>query len=102
MIRELDTPKPSSFVKAMSEPTRLARKLQELIREEWGIEVVPKINRTYAGRWQKAEGAWVWFMFTKEGRVIGSQWPATEVASANRREYSVQMPGGDIHVTPEG
>ena len=98
---ELKLADPERYVKAMAEPSALALKLQKIIKEERNIEVVPKINRTYAGYWQRREGVWSWFMFTREGRVVGSQWPATKVAAAEHREYSVQMPGGDIHVTPE-
>lgn len=52
------------------------------------------IRRTYAGRNQKANGAWTWFLYwDNEPRIdpeVGSQWPLTElrcgrvVVSANQ------------------
>ena len=38
-------------------PTRLAKKLAALIKEEGGIEVEVVIRRTRAGYWQRAAGA---------------------------------------------
>lgn len=98
---ELQPPRPEEVMKAIENPSRLARRLQTIFIKEKGIVTVPKIHRTYAGRWQRAEGAWSWFMFTREGTVIGSQWSATKVARAKCREYSKEWRGGDIHVTPE-
>ena len=36
------------------------------------------VQRTYAGYYQRRQGAWSWFVLTPDGRdPIGSQWPVT-------------------------
>jgi len=47
--------------------------LANRIKKEIGIEVESVINRTRAGRWQRAAGAWKWYMLTKNRRFVGSQ-----------------------------
>lgn len=41
----------------------------------------PGPNRTYAGHWQRSEGAWSWWVELAGGITIGSQWSMAEVLS---------------------
>lgn len=61
--------------------TKLSDNLAKRIKKEFGIEVVPTIHRIYAGRHQKADGAWSWFMMRKDNGIgdVGSQWTAKEI-----------------------
>jgi hypothetical protein len=56
------------------------------------------IERTYAGYWQRAQGAWSWELCGPEsmGMMIGSQWPAREVL----RWEDWQPDGGAIYPGP--
>jgi hypothetical protein len=39
-----------------------------------------KIARTYVGYWQVKEGAWLWVLEDRGGRILyGSIWPASQV-----------------------
>ena len=62
--------------------SNLAKKLSLRIEKELGIKVEPKIYRTRAGYWQKAQGAWSWFMETKDNFEVGSQHSAKDVLNA--------------------
>lgn len=61
---------------------KLAIKLCKRLKTEFDIDVIPKIYRTYAGFWQRAEGTWSWFMLTKDNRDVGSLWSVTKVLKA--------------------
>lgn len=65
-------------------PTLLAEKLKYRIKEEFDVEVIPEIHRTRAGYWQKATGAFSWFMLTYTNQYIGSQFKAKDVLKAKR------------------
>ena len=58
--------------------------LADKIKKEIGFEVEPIITRTRAGRWQRSNGAWKWFMLTKNGRAIGSQDKAIDCLKAEK------------------
>jgi len=63
----------------------LAIKLKNRLEKEFGIKnIIPKIHRTRAGYWQRAEGAWSWFMLCEDNTDIGSQWSANRVLNAKR------------------
>ena len=57
-----------------------------------------KISRTYAGCSEKAWGAWSWSLqpveFTGIFPVVGSQWPATEVADPRKEVTIYRDPDG--------
>jgi hypothetical protein len=82
-------------------PTALALRLAKIIKDEAGIEVEPVIRRTFAGRHQRAAGAFSWWMWYARaiGPAIGSQHPATRIATAKGRDYS-QVNYGDVQVDP--
>lgn len=63
-------------------------KLRQRIKDELGYECEETFVRTYAGRNQKAAGAWVWF--AQAGRLtIGSQWTMTELLKAPYLLFSI-------------
>lgn len=81
---------------------KLARKIAERLRKEEGLDWIDparaRIRRTYAGHHQRSEGAWSWELLDEnggffKGQGIGSQWPATVVAKAERLEVSVSISG---------
>jgi len=47
----------------MKKPSKLSLKLARRIKEEFGVEVEPIINRTYSGPIEKSRGAWSWVMY---------------------------------------
>lgn len=55
------------------------------------------VLRTYAGYWQRIEGAWSWYLVGKDGRelFIGSQWPITDLLRSQLWSY-----GNDGSVYP--
>jgi hypothetical protein len=62
------------------------------IKADVGIEAC-NFKRLYTGYWQKKAGAWVWRAdYTIEGKayVLGSQWPATALLSANKLVTSTE------------
>lgn len=59
-----------------------AHRIRTRLAEEHGIEVPfdAELVRTYAGYWQRKEGAWSWSLWHPADRVtFGSQYPATEL-----------------------
>ena len=48
---------------------------------------VTTFHRTYAGYWQRAQGAWSWWAYTVKGWEIGSQIPLTELWKNRSRMY---------------
>ena len=60
--------------------SKLIDRLCVKIKDELGIECDPTtFKRTRAGYWQRASGAWSWFIQTKNSRIdIGSSEPVTE------------------------
>ena len=62
----------------------LAKELAKRIKKEFNIEVLPEIHRTRAGYWQRSEGAFSWFMVTKDSKDIGSQNKALDVLRAKK------------------
>lgn len=73
-----------------ADANRLAEKLSAKIEQELGIQCNPEtFRRTYAGRHQKAAGAWVWLMSEKDGiHDVGSCWPASECV---KKKYSLSL-----------
>lgn len=69
--------------------SKLSENLARKIESDTGIICNPDtFARTYAGRNQKANGAIVWEMVSKNGaRIIGSSWPATECV---KKKYVLQ------------
>ena len=64
--------------------SKLAEKLSKRIKEEFDIDVIPKIYRIRAGYWQRRAGAWSWFMLTKDGFDVGSIYRANDVLKAKK------------------
>lgn len=61
--------------------SRLLKRLRPLLDPEWQflLDGNPTVHRTYAGYWQKAAGAWVWYVVDQSGKECGSQWPLSEL-----------------------
>lgn len=74
-------------------PSRLAVKLQKKIKELTGFEAKPFIIRTRSGYWQKTHGAWSWYMNTVGATMVGSQWPATQIAKSSNVSVYRSDPG---------
>ena len=79
--------------------SKLAEKLAARIKELVGLEVVPKIERTRAGRHQRSEGTWSWYMVSVDGFCVGSQWTATECLRAPKLEHYT-YDWGDVVLHP--
>lgn len=71
-----------------------------------------KLHRTYAGYWQRSEGAWSWWLGGPASDHsadiyrcrLGSQWPATEVLKAHKDPNRRVVLDGDalyIELLPE-
>lgn len=58
-----------------------------------------KVERTYAGKHQKAEGACSWMLSSDSGKVFSSQWTVSEVVkngfTVESNKYS-----GDYEIYP--
>lgn len=85
------------------------------LRDENGFELDKpnedyRIERTRAGRHQRAQGAWSWCLVDNEGRDavhggLGSQYPASECVVAGcpldiGRDDSINGYGGGLHLFP--
>jgi len=80
----------------------LAINLKNRLEKEFGIEnIIPEIHRTRAGYWQRAEGAWSWFMMCKDNTDVGSQWSATKVLKAKRLSITYAICQNTIDVEEE-
>lgn len=58
--------------------------------------------RTWAGYWQRSEGAWSWTAVGPDGHGelnIGSQWPMKLLLAAPRLDTSISK-SGDTHIDP--
>jgi hypothetical protein len=67
--------------------SRLAKRLAANIKRHLDIDVIPEIHRTRAGYWQRACGAWSWYMVTSDSQLdIGSCSTATECAKATEMD----------------
>jgi len=64
--------------------SKLAERLAKRIYAESGLIFEPKINRTRCGYWQKAQGAWSWWMQTKDYFQVGSRHSATACVTAKK------------------
>lgn len=73
----------------------IAERLSNKIKQDIGIYCIPcTFKRTYAGYWQKREGAFVWEMNVKGlPYEIGSTQPASELV---KRGYKLEMKGNEI------
>lgn len=73
----------------------LADKLAKKIERELGLTCDPAtFRRTYAGYWQKSNGAWLWTMRVMNGAYeIGSSNPASECIKKKYR--LVMLESGD-------
>lgn len=81
----------------------LAERLATKIERELGVVCDPKsFRRTYAGRWQKASGAWVWTMQTAKEPYsdIGSGTAASECVKRSTRLAFGKY--GEIYIEEEG
>jgi hypothetical protein len=76
----------------------LADKLARRIKKEFGLEVEPVIQRTYAGHWQRSMGTWSWSMRGSRVGCVASHYPATELVRAKKWDHSID--GLDIVIYP--
>ena len=89
--------------------SKLAMRIVRTLHADHGIEwpggaANAAIGRTYAGRHQRAAGAWSWALERRDGKhflgcpSIGSQYPASEIA----RGFEVfETSVGDIDLSPK-
>jgi hypothetical protein len=66
-----------------------------------GLPIPPdaRIDRTYAGYWQRNAGAWSWVVQPQIGAyAVGSQYPVTELVAAPRLVAVQYRHGEDWHV----
>jgi hypothetical protein len=83
-------------------------RLLKRLRDELGIELPEQaeIRRTHAGRVQRSQGAWSWFVHIpleayKGGQPqVGSHWQIRQLMAARRLEVS-KAPWGDLEIGPE-
>jgi len=64
--------------------SKLSEKLAKRIKEEFDIDVIPKIYRTRVGYHQKACGAWLWYMNSINGWLVASCYRASDVVKAKK------------------
>ena len=72
----------------MKEPSKQVLRLVRKIKQDIGIECDPyTFRRTYAGYWQKSNGAFVWIICANDvtSLFIGSADTLTECIRKNRR-----------------
>lgn len=74
----------------------LAERLAKKIEQDTGLKCDPNtFVRTYAGRWQREEGAWCWTMrLTESSYEIGSSDPASECV---KQKYKLIESQSEIH-----
>jgi len=76
---------------------RVARALiARLIASGWIAPGEYRIERTYAGREQRSEGAWSWYLVHADSGVeafVGSQWSATECLAADDEHFAAIVCG---------
>lgn len=68
-----------------------------------GIEIAPgaRIERTYAGYWQRRQGAWVWRMIPADGGAwVGSLYPVTTLVGLPRLGASLSTLAAEWSVFP--
>lgn len=90
-----------------SEKLKSSEKLQRRMRQELSLEMPADsaIRRTYAGRHQRAAGAFIWTLETEDRRsgffgwhVVGSQYTVRELMRA--RKIEIDKSFGDIGICP--
>ena len=76
--------------------SKLADRLAKKIEKEFGVKCRPEtFRRTYAGYWMKLQGAFVWEMDCIGGGVVGSMYPASELAKGSV-ELEIDEKEGEI------
>ena len=68
-------------------PSKLILRLCKKIKDEIGFDCDPyTFRRTYAGYWQRGNGAWSWFIMTKKSKItLGSSDPVTKCVNGKYR-----------------
>ena len=86
----------------------LAYRIAELLEKRgysWpGGPENAKIRRTYAGRHQRSDGAWSWYLDAVQGLApmsIGSQWKATTVVNPKNEVVVYITPWGELELIVE-
>lgn len=80
-----------------------AKKLIEKLNRLFDLKIPENavIQRTYAGYWQKSNGAWIWHFYL-EGYPkcwdIGSSFTTVDILKAKELSLSVGSGGSDINV----
>ncbi len=79
----------------------IKKKLIEKIEKDTGVEVPldAKFCRKTLSWQRKAEGCPIWFWYTKEGRIIGSQENMKELLKSEKI-YAIKINCGDIILFP--
>lgn len=87
-------------IKWVGEPSKQTLSLIKKINE-LGYKVKPKLERTHYGYWQRASGAWVWYMNLLGDNVgiIGSAYTVKDIVNADKISVSYQV--GNIELSPQ-
>lgn len=76
--------------------SKLIERLCKKIKDELGYECEPStFKRTYAGYWQRSEGAWSWFIRTKNKIELGCAEPVKECV---KRKYILTLSAYDSEI----
>lgn len=89
----------------MKKSTPLCKKIFYKLRDEVGLVLKGDpsdycIRRVYAGYWQRASGAWSWYLYSEKNHVhtIGSIYPAKQIAKAFF--IGISNSSGDTEIYP--
>jgi hypothetical protein len=79
-----------------------SERLIERLKSECGLDIPDgsAIERTYAGRHQKAAGGWVWVLVTPYSRNLGSIETVTELLKSPQLDVSFDRGDTEIHGKP--
>lgn len=88
--------KKGKHIEWVGEPTKQVLKVIKIIND-LGYKVKPRLQRTYAGHWQRSNGAFLWYMESLDtGAWIGSSYPIKDILSA--KKVFVITSGGSIEL----
>jgi len=65
--------------------SKQAIKIANRIESELNINVFPIIFKTYAGKWQKFSGSYLWFMYLDNAKMIGCRERASELIKKDNK-----------------
>ena len=82
---------------------KISEKLLKRLKEELNLDIQRNayIKRTYAGYWQKSQGAFLWYVYNSDGIVsnIGSCYRISDLLKSDKLEISTSWE--DIEIFPK-